>query len=183
MRNKKGVRASEHSRWRVRTVARPGAYPGTAAVRAPRTPPTHPSPTALLKLVRQWLGIARSVTGAIEQTQQKDITPAARVTADFTEAGRWVPTFGCGHAAIPAEEMYSRIGGFVGFHQIIERPLIFLTCITGEMGVHQPRISWGQPHPGSIPGPGTALWHGRRRNRHARQRIATSSDGAYFGLW
>ena len=29
-------------------------------------------------------------------------------------AGRWVHTFGCGHATIPVEEMYPRIGGFVG---------------------------------------------------------------------
>ena len=33
--------------------------------------------------------------------------------------------------------MYPRIGGFVGFHPIIELPLTFFTRITGEMGVHQ----------------------------------------------
>jgi uncharacterized phosphosugar-binding protein len=52
-------------------------------------------------------------------------------------AGRWVHTFGCGHATIPVEEMYPRIGGFVGFHPIIELPLTFFTHVTGEMGIHQ----------------------------------------------
>jgi uncharacterized phosphosugar-binding protein len=33
--------------------------------------------------------------------------------------------------------MYPRIGGFVGFHPMIELPLSFFTRITGEMGVHQ----------------------------------------------
>jgi len=33
--------------------------------------------------------------------------------------------------------MYPRIGGFVGFHPLIELPLTFFTRITGEMGVHQ----------------------------------------------
>jgi uncharacterized phosphosugar-binding protein len=33
--------------------------------------------------------------------------------------------------------MYPRIGGFVGFHPMVELPLTFFTRITGEMGVHQ----------------------------------------------
>jgi uncharacterized phosphosugar-binding protein len=57
--------------------------------------------------------------------------------ADSIGAERWVHTFGCGHATIPVEEMYPRIGGFVGFHPIVELPLTFFTHITGEMGIHQ----------------------------------------------
>jgi uncharacterized phosphosugar-binding protein len=57
--------------------------------------------------------------------------------ADSIGADRWVHTFGCGHATIPIEEMYPRIGGFVGFHPMIELPLTFFTRITGEMGIHQ----------------------------------------------
>lgn len=73
----------------------------------------------------------------IEETQMENIQKAAEVMADSIEAGRWVHTFGCGHATIPVEEMYPRIGGFVGFHPIVELPLTFFTRITGEMGVHQ----------------------------------------------
>lgn len=88
-------------------------------------------------LATQWLSNARTVMDQIEQTQLDAIRRAAAVMADSIEAGRWVHTFGCGHATIPVEEMYPRIGGFVGFHPMIELPLSFFTRITGEMGVHQ----------------------------------------------
>ena len=74
---------------------------------------------------------------AIEATQLDQIRKAAGVMADTIEKGRWVHTFGCGHATLPVEEMYPRIGGFVGFHPIIELPLTFFTRIVGEMGIHQ----------------------------------------------
>ena len=73
----------------------------------------------------------------IEETQLDNITKAATVMAESIEAGRWVHTFGCGHSTLPVEEMYPRIGGFVGFHPIIELPLSFFTHIVGDMGVHQ----------------------------------------------
>ena len=88
-------------------------------------------------LAKQWLSNARDVMSRIEETQMENIRKAAEVMADSIEVGRWVHTFGCGHATIPIEEMYPRIGGFVGFHPIIELPLTFFTRITGEMGVHQ----------------------------------------------
>jgi len=88
-------------------------------------------------LAKQWLESARSVMDKIENTQMENIRKAAEVMADSIEAGRWVHTFGCGHATIPIEEMYPRIGGFVGFHPMVELPLTFFTRITGEMGVHQ----------------------------------------------
>ncbi len=88
-------------------------------------------------LAIQWLNNARDVMSKIENTQIENITKAAKAMADSIEAGRWVHTFGCGHATIPVEEMYPRIGGFVGFHPMVELPLTFFTRITGEMGVHQ----------------------------------------------
>ncbi len=88
-------------------------------------------------LALQWLTNARNVMNEIENTQLDNIKKAATVMADSIEAGRWVHTFGCGHATIPIEEMYPRIGGFVGFHPMVELPLTFFTRITGEMGVHQ----------------------------------------------
>ncbi len=73
----------------------------------------------------------------IVQTQKSVIEEAAIIMADSIAAGRWVHTFGCGHATIPVEEMYPRIGGFVGFHPIIELSLTFFTRIVGEMGINQ----------------------------------------------
>ena len=88
-------------------------------------------------LAKQWLNNIRDIMDQIEGTQIENIRKAAELMADSIEGGRWVHTFGCGHATLPIEEMYPRIGGFVGFHPMIELPLSFFTRITGEMGVHQ----------------------------------------------
>lgn len=88
-------------------------------------------------LALEWLNNARNVMAHIEESQLENIKEAATLMADSIEKGRWVHTFGCGHATIPVEEMYPRIGGFVGFHPIAELPLTFFTRITGEMGIHQ----------------------------------------------
>jgi len=88
-------------------------------------------------LAKQWLENAREIMTRIEETQITNIRKAAELMADTIEAERWVHTFGCGHATLPVEEMYPRIGGFVGFHPMIELPLTFFTRITGEMGVRQ----------------------------------------------
>jgi uncharacterized phosphosugar-binding protein len=88
-------------------------------------------------LAMQWLENARSVMDRIEATQSDAIRRTAEAMAESIAADRWVHTFGCGHATLPVEEMYPRIGGFVGFHPMIELPLSFFTHITGEMGVHQ----------------------------------------------
>jgi len=88
-------------------------------------------------LAKQWLTNAREIMTRIEETQMDNMLKAAHLMADSIECGRWVHTFGCGHATIPIEEMYPRIGGFVGFHPIVELPLTFFTNITGQMGVHQ----------------------------------------------
>lgn len=90
-----------------------------------------------MMLAKQWLDNARNVMGKIEHTQMENIKQAATIMADSIEKGKWVHTFGCGHATLPIEEMYPRIGGFVGFHPIVELPLTFFTNITGQMGVDQ----------------------------------------------
>ena len=88
-------------------------------------------------LAKEWLNNARKVMEDIENSQMEQIRKAAEVMADSIESGRWVHTFGCGHATLPVEEMYPRIGGFVGFHPIIELPLSYFTHIVGDMGVQQ----------------------------------------------
>ncbi|UCG27368.1 MAG: sugar isomerase domain-containing protein [Bacteroidales bacterium] len=90
-----------------------------------------------MKLAKQWIDNARKVMEEIERTQMERIKSAAEIMAGSIEAKRWVHTFGCGHATLPVEEMYPRIGGFVGFHPLIELPLTFFTRIIGDMGIHQ----------------------------------------------
>lgn len=88
-------------------------------------------------LAKQWLGNARNVMEQIEKTQMENIKNAATIMAEAIGSGHWVHTFGCGHATLPIEEMYPRIGGFVGFHPMIELPLTFFTNIVGGMNVHE----------------------------------------------
>ncbi len=88
-------------------------------------------------LAKKWLEETRKIMDNIEETQIENIKKAAEAMADTIGAGRWVHTFGCGHATLPIEEMYPRIGGFVGFHPMIELPLTFFTNIVGGMSVHQ----------------------------------------------
>src|SRR5438477_9855923 len=88
-------------------------------------------------LAKEWLKNVRGIMDKIEETQMHAIQEAAEAMADSIAKGRWVHTFGCGHATIPVEEMYPRIGGFVGFHPMVELPLTFFTRVTGEMGIHQ----------------------------------------------
>ena len=91
----------------------------------------------MTSLSSRWLSATRGVLDDIEATQSDAIRKAAEMMAASIAAERWVHTFGCGHATIPVEEMYPRIGGFVGFHPMVELPLTFFTRITGEMGIHQ----------------------------------------------
>ena len=88
-------------------------------------------------LSESWLASTRRILDDIEGSQLPAIRKAAELMADSIAAERWVHTFGCGHATIPVEEMYPRIGGFVGIHPMVELPLTFFTHITGEMGIHQ----------------------------------------------
>jgi uncharacterized phosphosugar-binding protein len=88
-------------------------------------------------LAKEWLNNTKNVMNDIENTQMENIRKAAELMAESIEAERWVHLFGCGHATLPIEEMYPRIGGFVGFHPIIELPLTFFTNIVGGMSVQQ----------------------------------------------
>lgn len=90
-----------------------------------------------MELAFQWYENALSVMNKIKETQLENIKKAATVMADSIASGHWVHTFGCGHATLPIEEMYPRIGGFVGFHPMIELPLTFFTNIVGGMNVHE----------------------------------------------
>ncbi len=88
-------------------------------------------------LALEWMDNAAGIMEKLKTTQLENVKKAALAMADSIEKKRWVHTFGCGHATIPVEEMYPRIGGFVGFHPIVELPMTFFTGITGQMGIHQ----------------------------------------------
>ncbi|RKY50923.1 MAG: SIS domain-containing protein [Candidatus Neomarinimicrobiota bacterium] len=85
----------------------------------------------------EWIEHAKTTIEKIQKSQSQNIKEAASIMANSIAAERWVHTFGCGHATLPVEEMYPRIGGFVGFHPVIELPLSFFTHIIGDMGINQ----------------------------------------------
>lgn len=78
-----------------------------------------------------------AVIARIHQTQLDNIQRAASHIADSIAAGRMVHLFGAGHSAIPVMEAFPRIGGFVGFHPLIELPLSFNGQVIGQMGMSQ----------------------------------------------
>ena len=86
-------------------------------------------------LAKEWLNNAHGIMDKIEETQLENIKKAAIIMADSIEKERWVHTFGCGHATLPIQEMYPRIGGFVGFHPMLELPLTYFANITNGMSV------------------------------------------------
>jgi len=127
-----------------------------------------------MKLAKEWLTATRAIMDDIEATQTDAIQHAAELMAESIAAERWVHTFGCGHATIPVEEMYPRIGGFVGFHPMIELPLTFFTRITGEMGPPEELVQRPAEHQGEVGRfvRGRGLGHGRS---HLSRQGSTSS--------
>ena len=65
-----------------------------------------------MELAKIWLNNARNVMNDIENSQMENIVKAAGIMADTIQSEHWVHLFGCGHATLPVEEMYPRIGGF-----------------------------------------------------------------------
>lgn len=80
---------------------------------------------------------AREVFTQIERTQLPAIRKAAELMTESIAAGRWVHLFGVGHAKIPVEEAYPRIGSFVGFHPMLELALSWFSPVVGSSGVRQ----------------------------------------------
>ena len=60
---------------------------------------------------KEWKKNAFGVMDKIEATQMENIKKVATLMADCIQSGHMVHTFGCGHANLPIEEMYPRIGG------------------------------------------------------------------------
>ena len=85
----------------------------------------------------RFLNEITALVGRIQATQLANIQQAAGHIADSIATGRMVHLFGAGHSAIPVMEAFPRIGGFVGFHPLIELPLSFNGQVIGQMGMHQ----------------------------------------------
>lgn len=76
----------------------------------------------------------------IFDTQQKNIDAAAEICADTIARDRLVFTFGTGHGAFAAMEMFPRTGTVVGFRPIVESTMISFHHVLGDMGARQYRF-------------------------------------------
>lgn len=88
-------------------------------------------------LALEWLKNAHGIMEKLEATQLEEYQKGSHRYGRFYRSRSLGTHVGCGHATIPVEEMYPRIGSFVGFHPLCELPLTFFTQIIGQMGIHQ----------------------------------------------
>ena len=78
--------------------------------------------------------------GEVRATQAEAIDRAAEACARSIAADKLVFSFGTGHGALPALEMFPRTGTIVGFRPIVESTMISFHRVWGDMGARQYRF-------------------------------------------
>ncbi len=76
----------------------------------------------------------------VRATQTETIDRAADACARSIAADKLVFSFGTGHGALPALEMFPRTGTIVGFRPIVESTMISFHRVWGDMGARQYRF-------------------------------------------
>jgi uncharacterized phosphosugar-binding protein len=76
----------------------------------------------------------------LRESQKDAITAAGRACAASIAADKLVFTFGTGHGAFAALEMFPRTGTPVGFRPIVETPITLFHHVLGDMGSYQYRF-------------------------------------------
>jgi uncharacterized phosphosugar-binding protein len=76
----------------------------------------------------------------VRETQTPAIDRAAAACAASIAKGKLVFSFGTGHGALPALEMFPRTGTIVGFRPIVEGTMISFHRVWGDMGARQYRF-------------------------------------------
>ena len=85
----------------------------------------------------RYLEEARKIVQRIATEQAASIAAAAEICTDSIAAGGWVHLFGTGHSRMAVEEMFPRIGSFVGFHPMVELSVTFYHSVVGANGLRQ----------------------------------------------
>ncbi len=91
-------------------------------------------------LVGQYFDDLIARLAAIRDKQAEAIDRAAELCADSIGADKLVFSFGTGHGALPALEMFPRTGTIVGFRPIVESTMISFHRVWGDMGARQYRF-------------------------------------------
>src|ERR1700758_2367000 len=76
----------------------------------------------------------------VRDTQGQALARAAEACAESIARDKLVFSFGTGHGALPALEMFPRTGTIVGFRPIVESTMISFHRVWGDMGARQYRF-------------------------------------------
>ncbi len=97
-----------------------------------------------MSIVRDYHQLLSRRLEHIFDTQAAAIDAAAEICADTIARDRLVFTFGTGHGAFAALEMFPRTGTVVGFRPIVESTMISFHHVLGDMGARQYRFIHAQ---------------------------------------
>lgn len=85
----------------------------------------------------KYLDAVEGIVNRIRTTQIDNIRAASDIATHSIAGGGLVHLFGAGHAHLPVEETYPRIGSYAGFHPLLEHSLAYFTNVVGDMGTRQ----------------------------------------------
>ncbi len=97
-----------------------------------------------MSIVAEYHRLLSSRLDAIFDSQADAIDQAATLCADSIARDKLVLTFGTGHGAFAALEMFPRTGTTVGFRPIVESTMISFHHVLGDMGARQYRFIHAQ---------------------------------------
>jgi len=97
-----------------------------------------------MSIVSDYHQLLATRLAAIFDTQAEAIDRAAEVCAESIGNDKLVFTFGTGHGAFAALEMFPRTGTTVGFRPIVESTMISFHHVLGDMGARQYRFIHAQ---------------------------------------
>jgi uncharacterized phosphosugar-binding protein len=91
-------------------------------------------------IVNKYFSVLIERLAQVRDAQNEAIDQAAEICADSIAADKLVFSFGTGHGALPALEMFPRTGTIVGFRPIVESTMISFHHVWGDMGARQYRF-------------------------------------------
>jgi len=91
-------------------------------------------------VINKYFSVLIERLAQVRDSQNEAIDQAAEICADSIAADKLVFSFGTGHGALPALEMFPRTGTIVGFRPIVESTMISFHHVWGDMGARQYRF-------------------------------------------
>jgi uncharacterized phosphosugar-binding protein len=93
-----------------------------------------------MSVVDRYFEVLIERLGEVRASQGEAMDRAAKACARSIAAEKLVFSFGTGHGALPALEMFPRTGTIVGFRPIVESTMISFHRVWGDMGARQYRF-------------------------------------------